>query len=46
MYVGLNGRTRSLPVTWTSVAPDDLFVALGGGFIERPSPEGEGFWVD
>jgi hypothetical protein len=31
MYVGPNGRTRSLPVTWTSVAPDEPFVAVAGG---------------
>ena len=31
MYVGPNGRTRSLPVTWTSVAPDDPFVAVAAG---------------
>jgi hypothetical protein len=31
MYVGPNGRTRSLPVTWTSVAPDDPFVVVAAG---------------
>jgi hypothetical protein len=31
MYVGPNGRTRSLPVRWTSVAPDDPFVAVAAG---------------
>jgi hypothetical protein len=31
MYVGPNGRTRSLPVGWTSVAPGDPFVTAAAG---------------
>ena len=31
MYVGPNGRTRSLPATWTSVAPTDPFVTVAAG---------------
>jgi len=31
MYVGPNGRTRSLPVAWTDVAPVDPFVAVAAG---------------
>ena len=31
MYVLPNGRTRSLPVAWTDVAPVDPFVAVAAG---------------
>ena len=31
MYVGSSGRTRSLPVAWTSVAPIDPFVSVAAG---------------
>jgi hypothetical protein len=31
MYVTPNGRTRSLPVAWTDVAPVDPFVATAAG---------------
>jgi hypothetical protein len=31
MYVGPNGRTRSLPVGWTSIAPVDPFVTVAAG---------------
>jgi hypothetical protein len=31
MYVGPTGRTRSLPVGWTSVAPLDPFVTVAAG---------------
>jgi Family of unknown function (DUF5372) len=31
MYVSPNGRTRSLPVGWTSVAPLDPFVTVAAG---------------
>jgi hypothetical protein len=31
MYVGPSGRTRSLPVGWTSVAPVDPFVTVAAG---------------
>jgi hypothetical protein len=31
MYVGPNGRTRSLPVGWTNVAPVDPFVTVAAG---------------
>jgi hypothetical protein len=31
MYVMSNGRTRSLPVAWTDVAPVDPFVATAAG---------------
>ena len=31
MYVGPNGRTRSLPVGWTSIAPIDPFVSVAAG---------------
>lgn len=31
MYVGSSGRTRSLPVGWTSVAPIDPFVHMSAG---------------
>jgi hypothetical protein len=31
MYVTLNGRTRSLSVAWTDVAPMDPFVATAAG---------------
>ncbi len=31
MYVGPNGRTRSLPVGWTSVAPVDPFISVAAG---------------
>jgi len=31
MYVGSNGRTRSLPVGWTNVAAVDPFVGIAAG---------------
>lgn len=31
MYVGPNGRTRSLPVRWTNVAAVDSFVSVAAG---------------
>ena len=31
MYVGPQGRTRSLPVGWTNVAAVDSFVSLAAG---------------
>ena len=31
MYVGPNGRTRSLPVGWTNVAAVDSFVSVAAG---------------
>jgi hypothetical protein len=31
MYVGPSGRTRSLPVGWTSVAAVDPFVTVAAG---------------
>ena len=31
MYVGPHGRTRSLPVGWTSVAAVDSFVSVAAG---------------
>ena len=31
MYVGPNGRTRSLPVGWTNIAPVDPFVTVAAG---------------
>jgi hypothetical protein len=31
MYVGPNGRSRSLPVGWTSIAPVDPFVTVAAG---------------
>jgi Family of unknown function (DUF5372) len=31
MFVGPNGRTRSLPVGWTNVAPVDPFINVAGG---------------
>jgi len=31
MYVGPNGRTRSLPVGWTNVAPVDPFISVAAG---------------
>jgi hypothetical protein len=31
MYVGSAGRTRSLPVGWTDVAPMDPFVSVAAG---------------
>jgi hypothetical protein len=31
MYVGLNGRTRSLPAGWTNVAVVDSFVTVAAG---------------
>jgi hypothetical protein len=31
MYVGPNGRTRSLPVSWTDVAPIDPFAVVAAG---------------
>ena len=31
MYVRPDGRTRSLPVGWTSVAPADPFVSVAAG---------------
>jgi Family of unknown function (DUF5372) len=31
MYVGPSGRTRSLPVGWTNVAPRDPFVEIAAG---------------
>ena len=31
MYVGPNGRIRSLPVGWTSVAPLDPFITVAEG---------------
>ena len=31
MYLGPKGRTRSLPVSWTDVAPLDGFVSISAG---------------
>jgi hypothetical protein len=31
MFVGSNGRTRSLPVGWTNVAPVDPFISVANG---------------
>jgi hypothetical protein len=31
MYVGPNGRTRSVPVGWTSVAAVDPFIQVAAG---------------
>jgi len=31
MYVGSTGRTRSLPVGWTDVAPVDPFISVAAG---------------
>ena len=31
MFVGSNGRTRSVPVGWTSVAPVDPFITVANG---------------
>lgn len=31
MYVSPNGRTRSVPVAWTDVAPVDPFVQVAAG---------------
>ena len=31
MYVRADGRTRSLPVGWTSIAPDDPFATVASG---------------
>jgi Family of unknown function (DUF5372) len=31
MYIGPNGRTRSLPVGWTNVAPVDPFISVAAG---------------
>jgi uncharacterized protein DUF5372 len=31
MYVRADGRTRSLPVGWTSIAPEDRFVSVAAG---------------
>ena len=31
MYARADGRTRSLPVRWTSIAPEDPFVTVAAG---------------
>ncbi len=31
MYVRADGRTRSLPVGWTNIAPVDPFVSVAAG---------------
>lgn len=31
MYVGPEGRTRSLPAGWTNIAPIDPFVSVAAG---------------
>jgi hypothetical protein len=31
MYVGPTGRTRSVPVGWTNIAPLDPFVSVAAG---------------
>jgi Family of unknown function (DUF5372) len=31
MYVRGDGRTRSLPVGWTNIAPEDPFVMVAAG---------------
>src|SRR5262249_2830303 len=31
MYVGPSGRTRSVPVGWTNVAPVDPFISVAAG---------------
>jgi hypothetical protein len=31
MYVDPRGRTRSLPVRWTNIAPVDPFIAVAAG---------------
>jgi Family of unknown function (DUF5372) len=31
MYLGPNGRTRSVPVRWTNVGPVDPFLSVAAG---------------